>query len=306
MRSWKARSDQVGQAGWLEYGAPFRRSGRDESSLFTRSRRPACLVLLSCVLMSPIASAGRGADGEYDERSSSHFVLYQDVDIDRTSGLYGSRQFELDVLETLETAFRSLEELLGIRPRNEITVTIHDPRIFDARFAGIFRFPAAGFYGGTVHIRGATSLSDSLIAVLHHELVHAAFDSELGSMYLPAWFNEGVAEWFEARSLGRRRLTARELSALASRARAGELFSLADLSTGSFGHLGPEAARAAYLQSFGFFEYLTRVHGDRRLRDLCRDLTRTADLERSFRRSYGKLPAKLEADYLEDLRSSRY
>jgi len=280
MRSWNVVNERVGQL--------------------------ACLVLVSSALFTSVAGAGRGADGEYDERSSSHFVLYQDVDIDRTSGLYGSRRFELDVLETLEDAYHDLEELLGIRLRDRITVTVHDPQVFDARFAGLFRFPAAGFYGGTVHIRGATHVSDSLIAVLHHELVHAAFDSELGSMNLPAWFNEGVAEWFEARSLGRRRLTARELSSLASRARAGELFTLAELSTGSFGHLGPEAASVAYLQSFGFFEYLTRVDGDRRLRDLCRAMARTADLERSFRRTYGKRPAKLEADYLEDLRSSRY
>ena len=112
--------------------------------------------------------------------------------------------------------------------------------------------------------------------------------------------------WTSSRACQKSPVASSRWGARTSRAHEGERYTLADVGTGSFGRLGPEAARADYLQSFSCFGDLTRVDGGRGLRDLCRELTRTADLERSFRRSYGKLPAKLEAEYLEDLRSSRY
>lgn len=252
------------------------------------------------------AQAGRGADGEYDERRSSHFVLYQDVDIDRTSGFYGSRRFEQKVLEVLEGAYRQFDAAIGLRPRDEIVVTIHDPEIFVSRFAGLFRFPAAGFYGGTIHIRGGTEVSDALVRVLHHELVHAAFDQALPRVTLPAWFNEGVAEWFEARSLGLRQLTEGHKRVLRQAAEQGGLFSLADLSTRALGHLGPRDAQLAYLQSHAFVDYLVRARGEQRLRDLCRRVARTGDLADALRRIYRADLAKLEQDFLDALRRGSY
>ncbi len=264
------------------------------------------VLLLFVVWASSTKAEGRGADGNYEERRSSHFVLYQDVDIDRTSGFYGAHRFEQQVLAVLEGAYDQLESALGMRPRAEIQVTIHDPEIFDARFARIFRFPAAGFFGGTIHVRGGTVVSDRMVRTLHHELVHAAFDAALPSLVLPAWFNEGVAEWFEARSVGRSRLTAWELSALAELARDGTLFQMSDLGFASFGRFGPQAARVAYLQSFGFFEFLDRNFGERRMRDLCKAVIRTADVDAGFRRTFREDVASLESMYFEDLRSSGY
>jgi len=56
-------------------------------------------------VLGSAGAADRGADGRYDERRSSHFVLLQDVDIDRRSGWRGSRRFEIEVLDVLEAAF---------------------------------------------------------------------------------------------------------------------------------------------------------------------------------------------------------
>ncbi len=265
--------------------------------------RACATIVVIVVALGPVhaASAGRGADGEYEQRSSSHFTLYQDVDIDRTSGFYGSRRFERQVLEVLENALRNLEGAIGLRPRDKIIVTVHDPGLFDERFQGIFRFPAAGFYGGTIHVRGDTAVSDRLVRVLHHELVHAAFDQALPGTPLPAWFNEGVAEWFEARSMGQHKLADWQQRALSNTARSGGLFTLDELSTAALGHLGPRAAQLAYLQSYGFIDYLVRERGELRLRDLCRRVSRTGDLADTLRRIYrGELP-RLEAGFLEAL-----
>ena len=39
---------------------------------------------LGLLLAAGAGAADRGADGRFDKRSSSHFVLYQDVDIDES------------------------------------------------------------------------------------------------------------------------------------------------------------------------------------------------------------------------------
>ena len=63
------------------------------------------ITILCLLLAAPVGAKNRGADGHFEKRESSHFVLYQDVDIDRTSGFHGSRRFESRVLDTLEEAY---------------------------------------------------------------------------------------------------------------------------------------------------------------------------------------------------------
>jgi hypothetical protein len=258
------------------------------------------LVIASTLAIAGAAHAlGGGADGKYEKRTSSHFVLYQDVDIDRTSGLRGSRRFEQDVLAALETAYEQLDARLGLRPGRPITVTVHDPRIFDQRFSGLFRFPAAGFYGGTVHVRGGRVFDARLERTLYHELVHAAFDAEASGLFVPAWMNEGVAEWFEARALGKRGLDAREAEALSRLIEAGQVYALSDLAGGSFGDLGPTGARIAYLQSYAFVDHLAVGVGERRLREWVREFVRTRDLDRATRRIFRAELDELDVQHLE-------
>src|SRR2546423_1267924 len=159
-------------------------------------------VFLACALGAapPIAARTRGADGEFEQRRSSHFVLHEDVAFDDANGLHGSRHFEQQVLAELERAYDALGEWLALRPQHRIDVLVYDPARFDADFAGRFRFPAAGFYQGVIRVRGDTQLTAPLSRVLHHELVHAALDAAAPTLWLPGWVNEGVAEWFEART----------------------------------------------------------------------------------------------------------
>ena len=274
-----------------------------------RRKRGLWLGGLAIALLfgSVSAHAGnRGADGEFEERRSSHFTLYQDVDIDETSGFHGSRRFEQRVLEVLESAYDRLELQVGLRPDQPVTVIVYDPKIYDARFAGLFRFSAAGFYGGQIHVRGGASLSPSLTRVLHHELVHAAFDQAMPASYLPAWFNEGVAEWFEARSAGKRRLSAQERSFLHGASQRGALFSFQQLSSPSFSGFGPGAAQIAYLESYGFIAYLAHQHSERRVRDWIREVARSQDLDRATRRIFRTDLGRLEERYLEELAQSGF
>jgi len=271
--------------------------------------RPACrrvaaalaLAALASLPMPSAAATGRGADGRFEQRTSSHFVLLQDVDIDETGGLRGSRRFEQDVLATLERAYTQVDAYLGLRPRRRIRVSVYDAADFDRRFAGLFRFPAAGFYGDSVHIRGGTRVDAALVRVLHHELVHAAFQAERPALVLPAWLNEGIAEWVEARAVGKRSLSAAEAGHLARLAHGGGLYPLAHLSAPSFAGFGPRAAQAAYLQSYAFVDSLARRHGDRRMREFIGKLLRTGNLERAAKRSFGADLATLERRFANEV-----
>ena len=261
---------------------------------------PALALCLALTSAESTAREGDGADGRFDKRTSSHFVLFQDVDIDDRHGIRGSRRFEQDVLATLEAAYVQLDAFLGLRPRRPITVVVYDPVVFDQQFAGLFGFAAAGFYEGTIRVRGDVAVGPQLASTLYHELVHAAFDAEAPSLVLPAWLNEGMAEWFEARALGKRRLDRGEVAFLVGAAEGGGLFSLAQLSAPSFGGFGPGEARLAYLQSYAFVDFLARHHGERRLRDLCRELVRTGQLERVVRRIYRADLARLETRFVAE------
>lgn len=260
----------------------------------------ALLVLLAFSGLSQ-AIGNDGADGKFERRDSFHFVIFQDVDLDEASGLRGSRHFEQQLLATLEGAFDLLDSLLRIRPDRKIEVFVWDPEIFDTRFEGLFRFPAAGFYGGAIHIRGDVKLTERLVRVLHHELVHAAFDAAAPRMILPAWMNEGVAEWFEARAVGHRRLSAGQREALLRAMKHGALFSLADLSMASFGGLSPDAAGLAYLQSHAFIDYLVETHGERDLVQFSSDVIRKGSLERAARRAYRMDLDALEVNFIRSL-----
>jgi hypothetical protein len=256
------------------------------------------------MLLFLTASAGamdKGADGEFSHRQSPHFDLYQDVAIDRSGGFYGSRRFEQNILAELERGYERIEEHLGLRTHGRIEVIIYDADVFDSLYSGAFRFPAAGFYHGVIRIRGAVELDVQLARVLHHELVHAALDKAAPTLIIPAWVNEGLAEWFEARTQGKRHLDGREAGILAEVKKRDLLFSMEELSAPSFGHFGPEAAFIAYLQSYGMIEFLAHLRGEQSLREFCSELLRSKSVERSLKRVYRSDLDALTKQFIADL-----
>ncbi len=262
-------------------------------------------LAIGVVLLQPaprsFAIGNSGADGQFARRDSFHFTLYQDVDLDESSGIHGSRNFEQRILRELENAYDLLGSLLDLRPERKIDVYVWDAGIFASRFQGLFRFPAAGFYGGAIHIRGDERVTPNLVRVLHHELVHAAFDAEAPRFSLPAWMNEGIAEWFEARAVGKRALSAGERGVLMRAAKQSTLFSLSELSASSFGGFSPDAAALAYLQSYGFIDHLVHSHGERRLVQFWSAVVRSRSLERGSKRAYRKDLSDLETEYLRTI-----
>ena len=255
------------------------------------------------VALLPVGSFARdeGADGHFTHRRSSHFVLYQDVDIDQYSGPHGSRRFEKDVLKVLESAFDRAAEVLGVRPSRPIDVVVYDPTAFDTQFSSLFGFRAAGFYHGVIRIRGDAQVSTDLVRTLNHEYVHAALDATAPQVRFPAWLNEGLAEWFEGMSIGKRHLSRGEMLHLRSARQSGQLPAIASLNGTSFSRMEPDQARLAYLKSYAFIEYLVRTYGRPTLRRFLAGVIRTGNVDRSMQRTYRKTPQQLEATFDQEL-----
>ncbi len=272
--------------------------------LMSSSFRLLLSVALFVVLGRPDAATALdgGADGRFEKRTSAHFVLKQDVDIDRNSGLRGSDRYEREVLRVLENAFVKLDADLGLRPKRKLYVYIHDAALFDQQFAGVFRFPIAGFFGDAIHIRGDTVITEQLVRTLYHELVHAALASAAPSTVVPAWLNEGLAEWFERRSTGRGHLNRAEWNALRQHLGAGNWIGVNALSRGNLAGFSPAAASWAYLTSYALVEHLAAREGRAGLARMIKEMVRVRNPNRALKQAYGLSPLELEASLIAELR----
>lgn len=262
-------------------------------------------LALAAALLAPGAAHAAGADGHFDQRRSTHFRLREDVAIDQRTGPRGSRNFERDVLAVLEGGYDLLDDALGLRPRRRIEVEVYDPAVFDQRFAALLPFPAAGFYGGVIRVRGDVRVTERLANTLHHELVHAALDAAAPSLRLPAWLNEGLAEWFAARAAGRPALGRGQRAFLAESAYRGALLPLEAISQPNLVQLAAEDAPLAYLQAAALVDQIAARGGDRALRVLLAQLFRSGDLDRALVHATGRDARGLEASMLADLGQRR-
>jgi len=255
-------------------------------------------LALAAALLVPGAAHAAGADGRFEQRRSTHFLLREDVAIDQRTGPLGSRNFERDVLAVLEGGYDLLDDTLGLRPRRRIEAEVYDPAVFDASFAALLPFPAAGFYGGVIRVRGDVRVTERLANTLHHELVHAALDAAAPSLRLPAWLNEGLAEWFAARAAGRPALGRGQRAFLAESAHHGALLPLEAISQPNLVQLAAEDAPLAYLQAAALVDQIAARGGDRALRVLLAQLFRSGDLDRALLRATGLDARGLEASML--------
>lgn len=265
-----------------------------------RLHLPGLLLGLLLTGAASAASADAGS-AEWSERSSLHFVLHQDVGLDRYTGWNGSRRFERNVLDALESAYDELRRTLGTVPRHPVRVVVWESELFDRQFDGLFRFRAAGFYDGTIHVRGAEQVSAELTATLHHELVHASIDAS-GATELPGWLNEGIAEYFERRALGRRLPSRAEHAALRAALGEGRWIPLTGLGAPGFGALDETAAPLAYLESYAAVELLARLEGAESLGRLLDRIASTNSVERALQRTYRLEQAELEQKLKAELR----
>jgi hypothetical protein len=262
--------------------------------------RATPFAALAAALLLAFSSAA--AEGSWSERSSSHFQLFEAVGFARYSGPDGSRAFERAVLDTLEAAHQNVRDTLGVEPRNKVRVFVYEPNDFDAAFSSRFGFRAAGFWDGAINVRGGRAIDARLVATLHHEYLHSALESVAPRDLWPAWLNEGLAEYFERRALGRDHLDAGEDARLRAAVASGAWIPLADLCGPTLAGLSQEPAELAYLESYAAVEMTFRRAGRDRVKSLVRELGRTHSLDRALQGSLRANLAGIEAQLIAELR----
>jgi hypothetical protein len=264
-------------------------------------RRPPLAFTATCLALA-LAALGLGATGGFGARSSSHFELQQNLGFERYSGPSGSLAFERAVLAVLEDAHARVRDELHVEPRYKVHVSVYAPDAFDALFARRFGFRAAGFWDGSMNVRGGQSLDERLVSTLHHEYVHAALESVAPRESWPAWLNEGMAEFYERRALGVTHLTGAEDQRLRVAVATGSWIPLADLSGPTLASLSQSDAELAYLESYAAIELAFRARGVDRMRALVREMGRTRAPERALESALRVSLAQLESELVAELR----
>jgi len=255
-------------------------------------------LVLGLLLFAPFA----GADAGWSERTSSHFQLFESLGFARYSGPDGSRAFERAVLATLEDAHAKVRDELKVEPRSKVHVYVYAPDVFDADYAARFGFRAAGFWDGSMHVRGGQYFDARLVSTLHHEYVHAALESAAPRDVWPAWLNEGLAEYFERRALGQDHLLAAEDARLRGAVASGAWIPLESLCGPTLAGLAQAPAELAYLESYAAVEMAFRRAGTARVQNLVREMARTRSLDRALDGALRVTLAGLEAQLIAELR----
>lgn len=183
------------------------------------------------------------------------------------------------VADRLEGLYQRVGDRLKYYPEDIFVVVLYS----DRRFRQFTDSPAwaGGLFDGKIHLAAQRVLQPSRMAdgALAHEYSHAVVHRLAGDR-LPTWLDEGLALYFEGRSLE----WAREMLAR----RGVELTPLHALH-GNFLNLGPAEASLAYAESLSATSALIERHGWSQLRSLLEMVLKSdfnAAFETAFKEPY--------------------
>jgi len=227
-------------------------------------------------------------DGFY-EQGTEHFDVAYDLDRNEVRA-------EIDqVCRLLEDAYIDCGEAFGFWPvesgRPRVRVVLYTREGFD-RVTGVGPW-AGGVYDGTIRVPvgDLTRELPAVVRVLRHELLHA-FVEESGGHAVPAWLNEGLAQWMEESSSSARQAAVDRARATLSGA---ELFTLDELAGNLATWEDAAAIERAYAQALAFVAYAERQYGATVLFAMVTGCREGTSAEDSFRARIGiPLSAVLE------------
>ena len=220
-----------------------------------------------------------GTHNELGILQSAHFILRYDRQV-------SDYRLGQEILFALERDYRQLcSDLVSIPPATVTVILYPDQTYFDITQAP--RWTGA-LYDGKIRVpvKGLSSVTADLNAVLTHELTHS-FISSLARGHCPAWFNEGVAQLQEGKSASGH---AKILAELNSRK---HLIPLTRLES-PFGAFPSEVAGVAYIQSLSAIEYLVSRNGRQAIRDILDLLRQNYNFETALRLKTSQTLASFE------------
>ncbi len=200
---------------------------------------------------------------EREHRIQSSFITERSDHFDLFYDSSEFRQLGRPILRLLEEAYRKVGADLGVYPDQPVSVLLYSNRSFREVTAS----PdwTGGIFDGKIRlpVRDMDPDDPRLTALITHEFVHAVVHGV--AVRCPTWLNEGLAMYFEGRSLPSIRVRA-------------------DLRQfeGSFMSLNPDQARAAYLLSLSAVSYLIREFGMYRVREILLHINQAPSFQEAF------------------------
>lgn len=236
--------------------------------------------------------AGRGDLAQLLTRWSAEAELEAGFRLDETDHFefrYDGDRRELlaggvhDLSQELEAAYQELGEFFGLFPveagGGKVRVVLYQRGEFGT--VGGLGDWVVGLFDGTVRlaIEDLAGERGRLGETLRHELVHA-FTHRVGAGRLPGWLDEGLAQWLEGGSLGRREAALAQARASLATGGLHPWGALAgSLATWSDG----EAVARAYAQSLLLVDLLVREYGERLVIELVEGCGAGHSPEEAFR-----------------------
>jgi hypothetical protein len=184
------------------------------------------------------------------DHASTNFRVQLDAALQQA----GAPGFPGQVLGYLEEARRSGSERLGVVPAEPTGVVLYGRAAYLRAHSHRFSFQTVGFFDGRIHVVSAAHPAGELRSLLFHEYTHALFREATGGDR-PFWLNEGLAELAERRSRSMPALSRGERMRLRAAIEGGGWIPLRRLAP-SFGGLGDEQARVAYLAATAAAEWI--------------------------------------------------
>lgn len=194
-----------------------------------------------------------------------------------------------EVVDAYPVLLKETETLLGLKLgyRPEVWLVTDEKIFFSGRFAGFARPDEKRIL---INHKAVMKQVNGLDTTLKHEIIHLILHENIAKENLPAWLDEGIAQW--ATDGFSELLVLNKGKTFKRAAASGNLFSFHTLSNGFPGDIGKLSL--AYGQSLAFIEYLEKNYGKASLFKLIGLLSAGKDFHPGFQEVFGKSLTEME------------
>jgi len=231
-------------------------------------------------LASRLDRVGRESkvESKMNSMADSYFTLRYDDSVERSMGV--------DIRRVLQKARQDVGRDFQYRPKHKIVVLLYSKETFQKVRE---RAPewAAGIFDGKIRVPMPESEQDlgSVKRTVVHEYTHAVVH-ELSQGRVPHWFNEGLAEYQEARYSK----TSKRVSALKQALDADEVLPWSQIES-LFSGRSIGQVRLGYDQSHSVVAFLAQRYGFRHMPQLLKQMAQGVSFEEALEKEF-KTPAE--------------
>ena len=237
-------------------------------------------------LASRLDRVGRESEVESDMNSVAdlHFTLRYDDSVKRSTGF--------DIRRVLRQARLDVGREFQYRPKHKIVVLLYSKETFRKVRQGAPEW-LAGMFDGKIRLPMPESERDlgSVKGTVVHEYTHAVVH-ELSRGRVPHWFNEGLAEYQEAKFAK----TSKPASSLKQALDADELVPWSQVES-LFSGRSIDQVRLGYDQSHSVVAYLAQRYGFWHIPRLLKQISQGVSFEEALEQEFKSPAQRLEKDW---------